>query len=152
MTLSFLARCIFFYVQWKRLLFDIGTNYLTFLIIIALSFRARSSDRSLRSKFFRAKTRFSEFLIWNLCSFFIILSIPLDVILRCINANADSKFPLKTRTRMPLHCWSCCSWWRPLFKGSVAQADFPNKLDKRLAIEFISRRDERIYDLVSENK
>nr|ACU14202.1 unknown [Glycine max] len=81
---------------------------LTFLIIMALSFLARSSDRIFRSKFFWAKTRFSEFLIWNLCSCFIILSIPLDCILRCINPNAASKFPPMTFTLMPLHCWSCC--------------------------------------------
>lgn len=127
------------------MIFYISAKYLTFLIIMALSFLARSSDRSLRSKFFRAKTRFSEFLIWNLCSCLIILSIPLDCILRCINVNADSKFPLKTFTRMPLHCWSCCIWWWPLLKGSVMKPEALNKLDKRLATEFISRGDESVH-------
>lgn len=64
--------------------------------MMAVIFLARSSDPILRSKFFRAKTRFSEFLIWNLCSCFIILSIPLDCISSCINAIACSKFPSKT--------------------------------------------------------
>jgi len=115
-----------------------GAKYLTFLIIMVLSFLAKSSDRILRSKFFWAKTRFSEFLIWNLCSCFIILSIPLPCILRCIDANAISKFSSMTLTRMPLHCWSCCIWLYPILKGSVVKPEVLNK--QRLATEFISWR------------
>ena len=80
--------------------------YLTFLMRMALSLRARSWDRILRSRFFRAKTRFSEFLMWWVCSRFMSRSIPLDCILRCITTSADSRFPLKTFTRIPRHCWS----------------------------------------------
>ena len=58
--------------------------YLTFLMRMALSLRASSWDWILRSRFLRAKTRFSEFLMWWVCSRFISRSIPLDCIFRCI--------------------------------------------------------------------
>lgn len=100
------------------------------------SLRASSWDRSLRSRFLRAKTRFSEFLMWWVCSRFISRSIPLDCIFRCMNVSADSKFPLSTLTRIPLHCWSC---WFPKLSDSTIWLGRFSRLGECLAIEFIFR-------------
>lgn len=106
---------------------------------MALSLRARSCDRILRSKFFRAKTRFSEFLMWWVCSRLISRSIPLDCIFLCKNFSARSRFPFSTFTRIPLHC--CCWQWRFCRKciESVVWIEGLMKHDTFRANEFISR-------------
>lgn len=110
--------------------------YLTFLERMALSLRARSWDLILRSRFLRAKTRFSEFLMWWVCSRFIIRSIPLDCIFLCINVSADSRFPLKTFTRIPLHCsWR---WWCPWLTESTPWLDRLKTFHTLRAAEFIA--------------
>lgn len=95
-------------MHYKDKIKHLNLKYLTFFTRIALSLRARSWERILRSRFLRANTRFSEFLMWWVCRRFISRSIPLDCILRCINVKACSKLPKRTFTRMPLHCWT---WW-----------------------------------------
>ena len=72
---------------------------------IDLSLRARSWDRSLSCKVFRAITRFSEFFMWRAWWFFNCRSIPLEVIFLCMNVSACSKFPFMTWTQIPRHCW-----------------------------------------------
>lgn len=114
--------------------------YLTFLMRIDLSLRARSCDFNLRSKFFLAKTRFSEFLIWWVCSFLIKRSTPLDVICFCINVSALSRLFWNTLTRMPRHWFSCELSEFNSVDGRLNTVD-----DTRLAIEFISRVFENVW-------
>lgn len=95
---------------------------------IAWSLRASSWDRILRSRFLRAKTRFSEFLMWWVCSFLMRRSIPLDCIFRCMNVSARSRLPFNTLTLIPLHC-SSCSFGRRF-----------NRVEACLATEFIFLR------------
>lgn len=108
--------------------------YLTFFMRIDLSFRARSCDFNLRSKFFLAKIRFSEFLIWWVCSCLINRSTPLDVICLCINVSALSRLFCNTLTRMPRHWLSC-----ELSEFNSVDGRFNTVDDSRLASELIFR-------------
>ena len=106
---------------------------------MALSLRARSWDWILRSKFLRAKTRFSEFLMWCVCSLLINRSIPLDCIFRCIKVRACSRLPFRTFTLIPLHCWSWCRWSErnPWLPDSMGWVERPTDLNATVT-EFIS--------------
>ena len=81
--------------------------YLTFLMRMDCSLRAKSMDLIFRSRFFLARTFFSEFLMWWVCCALISLSIPLDCIFLCSIVSALSRSPENTFTLIPL---SCCSW------------------------------------------
>ena len=100
--------------------------YLTFLMRMDWSLRAKSMDLILRSRFFLARTFFSEFLMWCVCCALISLSIPLDCIFLCSIVSALSRSPENTFTLIPL---SCCSW---LWLGRVSSPV------TRFAIVFIS--------------
>lgn len=105
--------------------------HLTFLTRMALSFRARSWPRILRSKFFLASTRFSEFLMWWVCSFFIKRSIPVDCIFLCRRVKAWSRLLFLTFTRIARHC--CSSQ----FTEPRAALGRVKRITARFATEFI---------------
>lgn len=90
-----------------RRLLESGNVYLTFLMRIDWSLRAKSIDLILRSRFFLAKTFFSEFLMWWVWCAFISRSIPLDCIFLCKIVSALSRSPESTLTLIPR---SCCNW------------------------------------------
>lgn len=83
---------------------------LIFLTSMVRSLRERSSERIRDSKFFCARTRFSEFLMWWKIWRLMSLSIPLDFIFLSIIDKACSKFPSFTQTLIPrMHCIWCAS-------------------------------------------
>lgn len=91
------------WIFWENL-----KHYLTFLMRIDWSLRAKSIDLILRSRFFLARTFFSEFLMWWVWVPLISLSIPLDCIFFCKIVNALSRSLENTFTLIPR---SCCNWW-----------------------------------------
>lgn len=72
------------------------------------SLRAKSMDLILRSRFFLARTFFSEFFMWWVCVALISRSIPLDCIFLCKTVSALSRSPEITFTLIPR---SCCNWY-----------------------------------------